>query len=323
MELVISFEDALKATKDQKRALLIGNGFSADYFDYKSLLQESIFETGSPLRKLFSMLDTVDFEKVVHALESAAVVARAFGNSNYADQLIGNAKEVRKALVKAIQLTHPQYKVELLLSYASSVDFLSNFSNVFSLNYDLLLYWVNLEKRILQDGFKYGNAKGLLFGPFLEHAGCNLFNIHGGLHLFLNRHGDVMKAIHTGSGTLATIASIISDKGILPIFVAEGSSQEKMKKIKSNEYLLYCYRALEANNDVIFIYGHSAEEKDEHIYRAIFRSAAKHIYFGIHKPTANKIQAKDGLLAKYQKSSGSKIGYTFFNSESAKVWTSE
>jgi hypothetical protein len=77
---------------------------------------------------------------------------------------------------------------------------------------------------------------------------------------------------------------------------------------------------LRHNGAAMFIYGHSADENDKHIYQAIFASEAKHVFFGVYKPDEDKLKQIDGLLAKYQKSAGSGTGYTFFDSESAKVW---
>jgi hypothetical protein len=65
---VIDFEEAMKRTEDEDRALLIGNGFSAQYFSYKNLLDKSGLATGIPVRDLFDTLGTVDFETVVRAL---------------------------------------------------------------------------------------------------------------------------------------------------------------------------------------------------------------------------------------------------------------
>lgn len=70
----------------------------------------------------------------------------------------------------------------------------------------------------------------------------------------------------------------------------------------------------------MFIYGHSADENDAHIYRAIFESESKHIYFGVYQPDREKLRAIDGLLAKHQKTAGSTARYTLFDSGSAKVW---
>ena len=50
---VISFEDAIVATKDQGRSLLMGNGFSIQHSSYQTLLKETQLGADEPLRKLF------------------------------------------------------------------------------------------------------------------------------------------------------------------------------------------------------------------------------------------------------------------------------
>ncbi|MCR5939772.1 DUF4917 family protein [Ochrobactrum sp. XJ1] len=317
---IISFEEAISKTENEDRALLIGNGFSAQYFNYASLLSVSGIEEGAPLSNLFSALKTVDFESVVRAIEGAVIVERAYGNEAHARELEISAQEVREALVQAINNTHPAHREDLGFQYESSAKFLDHFDSVYSLNYDLLLYWVNLEKTRLRDGFGLGTRNGKFLGPFSETAHCELFNIHGGLHLFDNGTGDVIKALDYGGGVIETITNTIQNKRIFPIYVAEGTSMQKMQKINSSNYLRYCYDKLTKNAASIFIYGHSADENDAHIYKAIFKSKAKHIYFGVYQPDKEKLRSFDGLLAKYQKTSGSDIMYTFFDSQSANVW---
>ena len=78
---IISFQDAIKATEGEDKALLIGNGFSAQYFNYANLLAEARLEEGSPIKALFDQLGTVDFEAVIRALENATIVERAYGNA--------------------------------------------------------------------------------------------------------------------------------------------------------------------------------------------------------------------------------------------------
>jgi hypothetical protein len=41
---VIDFQEALKRTEDGERTLLIGNGFSSEYFSYRNLLDKSGLE---------------------------------------------------------------------------------------------------------------------------------------------------------------------------------------------------------------------------------------------------------------------------------------
>jgi len=319
---VIEFNEALRRTDGEDRALLIGNGFSAEYFGYASLLAESGLEEGSSLRTLFSALDTVDFEAVVRALEGAVVVERAYGHDAHADELDGHAQEVREALVRAVNATHPKHRSDLELKYESSAGFLGHFATVFSLNYDLLLYWVNLEKRLLSDGFGLGVNDGRFIGPYSANAYCHLFNMHGGLHLFDDGRGEIMKAVDTGAGAgvIATITDTIARKRRLPVYVAEGTSAQKMAKINAVAYLRHCYDTLRRSASSIFVYGHSAGENDVHIYRAIFASEAKHVYFGIFRPDENKIRSLDGLLARYQKTAGTGKAYTFYDTETARVW---
>lgn len=320
MANLVDFDEALKRTDGEDRALLIGNGFSAEYFSYRNLLDKSGLELGTPIRELFAALETVDFERVVHALEGAILVERAYGNKAHADEIEADAQKVREALVAAVNSTHPGHREELALKYASSAAFLSNFSAVFTLNYDLLLYWVNLENLLLKDGFGLGKTDGAFHGPFSESAYCHVFNVHGGLHLFQNSSGEVMKAIDRGDGVIATITDTIVKGRRFPVYVAEGTSSQKMRRINSVAYLRHCYDALRTNPADVFVYGHSADENDAHIYRAIFGSEASHIYFGIYQPDEQKLKVVDGLLAKYQKTVGSSASYTFFDSQSAKVW---
>ncbi|MFP3422587.1 DUF4917 family protein, partial [Bacillus sp. SIMBA_161] len=87
----------------------------------------------------------------------------------HAAQLETDAQNVREALVTAVNATHPAHREDLAFQYESAAAFLKNFGTVFSLNYDLLLYWVNLEKRLLKGGFGLGEDvdEGRFRGPFL------------------------------------------------------------------------------------------------------------------------------------------------------------
>lgn len=318
MPEVITFADALKATEGKDRTLLIGNGFSIKHFSYETLLEASGIADGSALRSVFDALKTVDFERVVRALEDAAVVEAAYGHQDRAKELGDDAQKVREALVQAVNATHPAHREDL--DYKNSAAFLRNFTAVFSLNYDLLLYWTMLEESKLGDGFGLGVQVGRFRGPFREDAYCSVYNLHGGLHLFADGDGDIIKAVHTGDGVIATITDTIERKKRLPVYVAEGTSRQKMQKIESVGYLRHCHMKLKENAAPLFIYGHSADDNDAHIYRAIFESGAKHVYFAVHEPDDEKLKILDGQLAKYQKSSGSDINYTFYDSKSAEVW---
>ena len=88
MPKVISFDDALKDAGGKDCSLLLGNGFSSRYFSYRSLLDKADLKPEDPVRVLFDRLKTVDFERVVKALEGAREVEMAYGNKDHAEQLI-------------------------------------------------------------------------------------------------------------------------------------------------------------------------------------------------------------------------------------------
>jgi hypothetical protein len=322
MSDIISFQEAIDATDSEDRALLIGNGFSIEYFNYSDLLTKANLEDGSSIKNLFTALGTKDFEAVVRSMEGAAIVERAYGHEEHADQLVNDAQRVREALVTAVNETHPEHREDLELRYDSALAFLSHFGNVFSLNYDLLLYWVKIDIPKMYDGFARGTKvdNGRFLGPFDDGAYCHVFNLHGGLHLFQNEVGDVYKALSDGDGVIANITHEIAHNGRLPLYVAEGTAASKLRKINSVEYLRHCYRKLQETTATVFVFGHSADPNDSHIYHAIFGSEAKHVYFGVFQPNAEKIRALDAELAKYKKLGGDDVAYTFFDSGTAHIW---
>lgn len=321
---VLTFNEALALTDGQERALLIGNGFSSEYFSYANLLAKSGLEEGDPLLSLFAALNTVDFERVVRALEDAALVERAYGEDKQAAAFLDDAQRVREALVRAINETHPAHRSELAFRLKGGAAFIGHFANVFSLNYDLLLYWVNLEATGKNDGFGLGDkiSSGRFQSPFRTDAYCHIFNLHGGLHLFDDGAGRMMKALNDGDGVIATISETIRE-GRFPIYVAEGQSLQKLQKINGNDYLRHSQDKLRANAHPLFVYGHSADDNDAHIYNSIFSSPCKALYFGVYKPDEGKIRTLDGKLEKYRRTLGAETAISFFDAESAEVWTAE
>lgn len=320
MPNVISFDDALKAAGGKDCSLLLGNGFSARYFSYRSLLEKADLKLGDPIRALFDRLKTVDFERVVRALEGAFEVEMAYANKEHAELLAKDADRLREALVHAIRGTHPGHREEIADIVPSCVAFLASFDEVFTLNYDLLLNWVSLsDEACLTDGFGLGQQRNGFQGPFRTDAYCRVYNLHGGLHLFRNGD-DIEKRIAGSRGVIDAIAQTITAGKRFPLYVAEGTSAAKMQRIKANNYLSHCYEKLGASTGSFFVFGHSADPNDAHIYSALFRSHIKHLYFCIYQPTNEKIKSVSGELARYRERAGSKIDYTFVDAESAHVW---
>lgn len=316
---IISYEEALKQAGGKDCSLLLGNGFSIKYFSYKNLLEKADLDDADPIRLLFDQLGTVDFERVVRALEDASAVERAYGDDPHAIQLMEDANRLREALVHAVRGTHPAHREDIEPLIPSCVEFLAPFKNVFTMNYDLLLYWIILREKNFNDGFGLGDEAGGYLGPFKENAYCNIYNLHGGLHLFKREDDSVEKRLMGATGVIDAIAQAITTAKRFPVYVAEGTSAAKLGRINSVPYLKHCYETMKVSTGPFFVYGHSADSNDAHIYDALFRSKIDRLYFCIHKPSAD-LAAIDGELARYKQRNQSKIDYTFVDSESVHVW---
>jgi len=287
----VDYEDAI-ALNPERNSLLMGNGFSIAQgganFAYANLLAVTDMRDDDPRLKLFQDLDTVDFEQVMSALEVASQVELSYGNNVRAIELQTDADTVRDLLIQAVRVIHPGIQFELPPNeIVACGEFLSNFESLFTLNYDLLLYWVilNMERRP-GDGF------GL--GP--EIAGFRTFNVgghggtyylHGALHLFQSENFETQKRVLTANTIVDDIARSIRARRQLPLFVAEGTTEQKESKIRSIPYLRYCLEALESLDGTLFIYGHSVDPNDTHVYDAIFKSRISTLVICVYDPDNN------------------------------------
>jgi len=315
---VISYHDAEKRGELRSRSLLLGNGFSANYCSYKNLLEHSGLAADTACRILFDRLETANFERIVRALEDASVVEAVYGHDAQSQALIADAKTVREALVHAVRDTHPKHRDDIKEAIPSCIEFLAPFEKIFTLNYDLLLYWVIINSKQFGDGFYAAKDVDGFRGPFKVEPRCNVFNIHGGLHLFQREDGEIEKRLAGPDGGIDAIAQTIVEHNRFPVYVAEGTSGAKLRQIRSSNYLNHCYEELKASRGQFFIFGHSADETDAHVYAALFTSKIDHLYFCIFDQT--KLAEMDGRLSYYQKANKSSIGYTFVDSKSVGVW---
>ncbi|MGS8556542.1 DUF4917 family protein, partial [Salmonella enterica subsp. enterica serovar Soahanina] len=70
--------------------------------------------------------------------------------------------------------------------------------------------------------------------------------LHGGLHLVRNLDGTARKLPTTDSTLLSSFAinNTIKTLDDVPLFVSEGKVEEKLKTIRSSDYLSFCYEQL-------------------------------------------------------------------------------
>ena len=287
--VLIPFRIAINEIQSfDNRSVLLGNGFSIAQVGmklaYSNLLDVSGIDENHSLKNVFDNFDTYDFEKVIRYLEITDRVARSYGQIG---KYQTDAEGVRQKLIEAIQKVHPsEFRDIPEHEINSCVCFLKNFGKVFTLNYDLLLYWVSICSQAFQDGFLKSENIGRFRGPFDMSAECSIYNIHGGLHLFLSPDRDVYKAIaNSGDNLLDSITKTIRDENCLPLYVAEGTSQQKLGKIRSVPYLNYCLEELQGLSGALFVFGHSGNRTDGHIYDAIFKSKIEAIYYCFYDAT--------------------------------------
>lgn len=129
--------------------LLLGNGFSMNVstsFRYESLLD--LFD-GRPVgrykctKDIFDKLETSNFETVLKAIYHALIVS--IDNEDALNTLYS---DVRSALISAVKSIHPQFENVQVKDIAKELCY---YRNVYTTNYDLILYWVILNE--LSDKF--------------------------------------------------------------------------------------------------------------------------------------------------------------------------
>jgi len=335
MPEILSFEQALDASSAAKhRHILLGNGFSIacrpDIFIYKKLFQQANFGDIPRARLAFDALVTTDFERVIRALRDFAAVAHIYGSISAEAE--ADAVALREVLVHTIADSHPSRPGEITSGeYAQCKDFLSHFNRIFTVNYDLLLYWALMQDEIApevecDDGFRKPDddqEAGYVTWEPENTYNQNVYYLHGALHLF-DAQSELQKYTWTFSG-VALINKIRESltRGFFPLFVAEGTSDEKSARIRHSDYLSKAYRSFILITGPLFVYGHSLAENDEHILRGISKGKADSLFVSIHNnpdSESNKVIIRKAQSLSNLRPPKKPLTVHFFDAESAHVW---
>ncbi len=336
---LMSFAAALDAaSRFSKKHLLLGNGFSIacrpDIFVYGKLFEQADFSKLSPsARKAFEALGTQDFEKVIKALRDAKAVLAAYSGIplNLLQTLQDDADGLRELLVQTIAASHPEWPGEIQEhEYAACREFIGNFDNVYTLNYDLLLYWAQMHTEegnepSSDDGFRKPEddyeASYVTWEPSNSHR-QNTWFLHGALHLF-DAGTEIQKYtwVNTGIRLIEQIRDALT-RDYFPIFVAEGTSAEKLTRIRHNDYLAKAFRSFSEIGGALFVYGHSLAENDEHYLKKIERGRVSHLSVGIYGDPDSP--ANKAIIARAKRMNTPRRRTTlevqFFDAASARVW---
>lgn len=254
------------------------------------------------------------------------------GSTELAQALATDADGLRELLVQTIAATHPSWPGELTeQEYQICRKFLANFDSIYTLNYDLLLYWVQMhtqegENPQSDDGFRKPtddfDSSYVVWEPGQSHD-QNTWFLHGALHIF-DAEIEIQKYTwkNTGIKLIDQIRDALS-KDYFPLFVSEGTSAEKYKHIRHNDYLAKGYRSFSSIQGALFIFGHSLAENDDHYLRCIQRGKISNLYVGIfgdpESPSNKYIIRRANQLAEGRRPRNP-LKVQFYDTSSASVW---
>jgi hypothetical protein len=341
MKDLITFKECLGITEGENRHVLLGNGFSRacknNIFSYNSLFDSADFIGASPeIKNAFKLLETTDFEFVMNSLKNSSILTLLYDPSNISliDKLQNDTNKLREILVKTLTTYHPEDPSNISdLEYNNCLKFLSYFKKIYSLNYDLLLYWTFMKEPGLKrdDGFRdsySGRPQDYVEEEFVvwenKTHNQNIHYLHGALHLFYSGP-DLQKYCweRTGVKLIDQIDSSLR-RNKYPLIVAEGSSRQKLEKIRRSDYLGHNFRSLGLITGNLFLYGHSLAENDRHILEQISENKKlKRIFISIYgdpnDPSKKEIIAR-GENLRYHRGEDTKKEIYFYKAETAKVW---
>ncbi len=289
----IEFAEALKETAQIRRHLLLGNGFSMDVtsrFNYPSLRTKAIELQGAGILR-----GDRDVSALIQEQEGFEAAMLRAGDSE-------SARIIRQWFADTIAYVHPRrdevitpemrHQCSQFLALFAKKAFDRAKGSIFTTNYDALLYWVlsGSDRKVLgwvSDGLYWPrNYSSAAF------ANAQVFYLHGALHIYerespdIHRGLDVVKERAGGDDSLVDRVRRRILAGEMPLFVSEGHSQGKLKRIGESAFLRVALaqfrRACMNPADALFIIGHGLSQYDQHLVDSVANSRIRRVYVGWH-----------------------------------------
>ncbi|MGI9278783.1 MAG: DUF4917 family protein [Endozoicomonas sp.] len=319
--------------EDFTEGLLLGNGSSISFhseFAYKSLKQHAV-DAGlikGDVEKIFKSFHTEDFELVLRIVWHAYHVNEALGIEDKQTQTAYEA--IRNSLINAVRDIHCLHS-DVTDKFDAAYKFAKRFSTICSLNYDLTLYWVCMYGNYIKDGhiFKdcflprcFDDDWERFREPYGAQKECSLFFYpHGNLVFARDKIENERKIQASDSELLNSILKKWENGSYVPLFVSEGTSDQKVKSIQSSYYLNTVYReVLPSLGKSVVIYGWGFGEHDLHIMNRICKGGT--LNFAVSVFPDGKEEAYCNKVSQIIKdASGSnrkKVDITFFCSKTSK-----
>lgn len=332
---VQSFQDALETSQTDQSHLLLGNGFSIaahQGFEYRSLWNQ-IYEDSLPwLQEVMDASDTHDLEDLLQAIHGGASVDyMEKDHEDYNTILDDHITEFEDEFMQSISSTHPNHPdFRDVADWACCSVFLNEFYHVFTLNYDLLLYWAHnnqilqkhMDLRKRRDGFWNNDVGQLAFDPRCFDGEPGLYYVHGGFHLFQEEQSDFKRRWEQGNYLTKQLRDGLNE-GVFPLFVSGGDYQQKAEKINSSPYLRECYRRFMQVEGTLFTYGASFAENDRHICTAIAGNRSlSGLCIGVYDESdlPHYEGLVEGLHQEREERGFPELEITFYDSTSVHLW---
>ncbi|OJX75578.1 DUF4917 family protein [Leifsonia sp. 71-9] len=344
--------DAALAWVDQatakSRTLLLGNGFSVAYdasrFTYRALREtaSNLGYIGGLADKFFNSLNTYDFELVIRQLLAAANALEVLDEAAHADeiaQLRAQAADLKDGLARTLAGLHPERPGDISdAAYARVRAFIEPFGRIYSANYDLLLYWTTMHDdagkgshfTTADDGFRNpdGPTAEYVVWNYLDPHAQTIYYLHGALHLYRDiDNGELQKLtwVRTGEPLIEQIRrQLAADR--FPLIVAEGSSNEKLARIQTSDYLARGLRSLAAIGGSMVVFGLSMSANDAHILKAVAASKVSRLAVSVYgdlRSDANRELIDAALHLKSRRAAGHAkvpLEVRFFDATTVPLW---
>jgi hypothetical protein len=309
-----TFENVLgsiKTNKNRRFHLLLGNGFSIAYdqkiFSYNALHDFVHKLNDKDLSAILQVIETKNFEVIMQYLDNFSALIDAFGGDPALKSRIDAASaKLKTSLLDAVKTLHPEHVFKIPEKQSKACcDFLKIFldsgGNIYSTNYDLLLYWVLMRNSVVKhiDGCgrellnpdeafqpEEQDWSDLIWGKNRDEQ--NVFYLHGALQFFDNGV-EVVKEEYDAYNYLLQKIRARMENGDYPIFVTAGDGQQKLTHITHNQYLTYCFDNLCRAGGSLVTFGFNFGPQDEHIIAAINKASKRapkeklwSIYIGVY-----------------------------------------
>ena len=196
---------------------------------------------------------------------------------------LNEVSAIREAFVIALVQAHDCLR-QLSSGEAQAVGtFIASFDNLFCLQCDAVLYWLDMEvAKIFDDGFRGIRGKELSLSGWTGSK--RVYYLHGAVFI-VRRNGRVVKIRRGPKSLIEEMQSSVSASEVDVILGP--SSEEKLRMIGENPYLKSGLVALQRVTGAVTVFGASLSTTDDHLTRTLLMSNAGYLAIGVHDPQKN------------------------------------